>query len=108
MGRKLTPIEAEAFTDGDASPSAGEAGRPSPHGLVRQAQIAQALGLPVAALRRSGDVRTDMPDTVALTQMTQLAMIRDCLDLVQAYASITDPEERQRLLRIVREVAERR
>lgn len=103
MGRKMSPPEAEAFTNGDASLSSGKAPTPSPYSSKLLSQIAEALSVPEAALSRSSSPLSGVSEAGHETQTAEFAMNRDCLDLIEAYTRISDPEERQRLLKIVRD-----
>ena len=105
MGQKLGAMEFDAFMREVGSPSASDAGHSSRHSHKLQVRIAEALGLSVADLHRSQDMTGDQQDAVTIIQSAEVAMTRDCLDLIKAYARISDPEERQRLLKIVRDAA---
>ena len=104
MGQKLGAMEFEAFMREVDNPSASDAGPPSQHGHKLQVPIA-ALGLLVHELRRSRDTGSDRHAAVTTIRSEEDAMTCDCLDLIEAYTRISDPEERQRLLKIVRDTA---
>ena len=103
MGRKMSPPEAEAFADSDASLLSGKAPISSPHSSKLLSQIAEALGLPETTFSRSNTQGSSVSETAHETQTPEITLNRDCLDLIEAYARISDPEERQRLLKIVRD-----
>jgi hypothetical protein len=75
--------------------------------LQLQAQIAETLGLPVTAFHQADTIRPSGPDALESTQGEAFAMSRDCSALFAAFTSIADPQERQRLLQIVRDAAGR-
>ncbi|MGU3363066.1 hypothetical protein ACLBWX_22405 [Methylobacterium sp. M6A4_1b] len=106
MGRKLNPLEGDPFTEGDAS-IPGKERSVSSSSLNIQTQIAEALGLPVSAFDLSGDRNGNAQEACDEDQAAEIAMSRDCLDLIKAYTRISDPDERQRLLKIVRDAADK-
>ena len=103
MGRKMSPPEAEAFTDGDANLLSRKVPISSPHSSKLLSQIAETLGLSEAAFGRYDPLGSSVSEATRETQMAEIALNRDCLDLIEAYTRIADPEERQRLLQIVRD-----
>lgn len=106
MGRKLTLADGESFTEDGMRSLDGERSVGSSSARRLQAQIAEALGLPVEALIWPSLPHSNHQKTAREAQAAEIMMSRDCSDLIQAYARITDPEERQRLLKIVRDAAD--
>ncbi|MGU3363067.1 hypothetical protein ACLBWX_22410 [Methylobacterium sp. M6A4_1b] len=106
MGRKLGLLEIDAFLKEGESVPASDARHQSQHSHRLQVRIAEVLGLPVDQLRSLRDLGINALDAEDLTQSAESAMNHDCIDLIEAYTRISDPDERQRLLKIVRDAGE--
>ena len=91
MGRKMSPLEAEVFTDSDASLLSVKGPISSPHSSKLLSQIAEALGLPETTFSRSNTHGSGVSETARETQTPEIALNRDCLDLIEAYARISEP-----------------
>jgi hypothetical protein len=108
MGRKLNPLET---FDLDAA-----GGRPTKNRLEDtvglsdrlQARIADALGVPVEAFSQPEQIGIDQYEAQQLIRHPSQAMSEDCSALLRAFTSIKDPDERDRLLKIVQEAAQKR
>jgi hypothetical protein len=105
MGRKLSPAEADAFTK-DVTSLSGQKAEVSSYGSALQSRIAEALGLSVADLLHRSASGADTQVAVHEGQAAEMALTRDCLDLIEAFARVEDPEERQRLLKMVQDAAQ--
>jgi hypothetical protein len=104
MGRKLNDLEGAEFFLSEA-----EAGRQPRTGLSRsqnlQHRIAETLGISVAELRDPRETPNAVHSTNSSVRSTDTALSRECLELLDAYIRIIDPDERLRCLQIVREAA---
>lgn len=107
MGRKLSPLKRNAFTEGNAAPLTRKRNVSSSSHLNSQTRIAEALGLPVSAFRLSESINGSSPEVCNEDDTAKIAMSRDCLDLIRAFTCIPDPVERQRLLKFVRDAADK-
>jgi hypothetical protein len=102
MGRKLNAFEEAGHFSSEVGTS-----RQDRTGLSRneslQHRIAQQLGISVAELRDPNVVH----GASSPARSTDLALIRECVELLDAYIHILDPEQRLRCLQAVREAASR-
>jgi hypothetical protein len=104
VGRKLNFIEAASTAFSDASSAQ------SPTLLSRsqllQEQIAQQLGISPNEFRKEfTEARiAQMEDTPAA--VFNVALSRECLELLEVYCRIADPKLRHRCLQVVREAAD--
>ena len=107
MGRKLSPAEADAFTKNITRLPDQEAEASPSYGSTLQSRIADALGLSVSDLfdREASD--NQVPDAGPGGPPAETALSRDCSDLIAVFACVEDPEERQRLLKMVRDAVQR-
>jgi hypothetical protein len=106
MGRKLSPAEADAFTKSSTSlPDQKTEVLPS-HGSALQSRIAEALDLSVADLLDRSDSENNIHEAGHEGQLGRQTLTRDCSDLIEAFARVKDPKERQRLLKLVRDAAQ--
>ena len=104
MGRKLNSFEEAGLFSPEPV-----AGRQNQAGLSRtqhlQHRIAEQLGVSVAELSDHSGTLNAMHNVSDPTHSTDRALSRECLDLLEAYSRITDPEPRLRCLRAVQEAA---
>lgn len=107
MSSKTGMLGAEPSGDVTVSQDDTEAGNLQRRSQQLQAQIAEALGLPVTAFHMPETIRQNLHDPLDAAQEEALTLNRDCSALIEAYTSISDPRERQRLLEIVRAAAGR-
>lgn len=70
-----------------------------------QNRIAQQLGISAAELRDPGETPNAVHSASNPFQSTDTALSRECLELLDAYIRIADPEQRRRCLHAVRDVA---
>jgi hypothetical protein len=105
MGRKLTPLEEahSSFPDRHIGPERGSVN--PQHNQDLQRQIAEQLGVTVAQLRDPVLMPNAVDNRNHAFQAAETAMSRECLDFIEAFMRITDPNERLRCLQIVREAA---
>jgi hypothetical protein len=106
MGRKLSPDEADVFTENATSLPDAEAKGSSPYGSALQSRIAEALGVSVADLCHLSDDGNDIREVSQDGETAEMALTRDCSDLIEAFVRVADPEERQRLLKMVQDAAQ--
>jgi hypothetical protein len=105
VGRKLNSIE----TASAVFPDANSAQSPtlSSHSQLLQQRIAQQLGISpdefFKARVEANTAQTEDASGVAF----DIALSRECLELLDAYIRITNPEQRHRCLQLVREAAYR-
>jgi hypothetical protein len=107
MTCKIGIPDAEPSNDREPEWRSEEASRLRQRSLQLQAQIAETLGLPVTAFHPAATPRPGETGAPEAVQDEAFAMSRDCSALIEAFTSITDPAERQRLLQIVRDAAAR-
>lgn len=105
MGRKLSPDEADVFTENATSLHDAKAEGSSSYGSTLQSRIVEALGVSVADLSHLSDDGSDTQEASQDGQTAEMALTRDCVDLIEAFVRVADPAERQRLLRMVRDAA---
>lgn len=105
MGRKLSPAEAAAFARDGTSLPGQKADASSSHGSELQSRIAEVLGFSVADFLDRSDFGNGTQDTSHAGQTAEMALTRDCLDLIEAFGRVEDAEERQRILKMVRDAA---
>jgi hypothetical protein len=105
MGRKLSSDEAEAFVNDATSLPNMKVEVPSSYAPALQSRIAEALGLSVADLLHRSASGIDTQEAAHEGQAAEMALTQDCLDLIEAFTRVEDPEERQRLLKMVRDAA---
>ncbi|WP_156634071.1 hypothetical protein [Methylobacterium sp. Leaf113] len=101
MDRKLNLVDATSSASSDAS-SEGKL-LPSNRKRLLQEQIAEKLGISPDAFSTvprsvSGGLGAGMP-----VEGYDVALSRECLELLDAYCRIADPEQRRRCLQIVRD-----
>lgn len=103
MGRKLNPIEAVSpgFCDASAEPSPLT---PSRSRLLQQ-QIAEQLGISSDNFSKVPQPTADALEGIIHLGASDLSLSRECLELLDAYIRISDPEQRLRCLQAVQEAA---
>lgn len=103
MGRKLNSIEAASLAFSDAS--SAQSPTLSSRSQLLQQQVAQQLGIsPDEFLKGRIGAETEQTED-AVAAAFDIALSRECLELVAAYVRIRDAEQRRRCLQAVREVA---
>lgn len=102
VGRKLNPIEAaSSFSDACAEPSSI---LPSRSQLLQQ-RIAEQLGVSADEFRKTPQPASVVQKNGTLFGPSDATLSRECLELLDAYIRILDPEQRRRCLQAVREAA---
>lgn len=105
MGRKLSALEAALMSFPDGEADAGQDRIISTRSQILQQQIAQQLGIsPDEFYKASARPRGVQSGGTASIDFDP-ALSRECLELLDAYMRITDPEQRRRYLQAVREAA---
>ena len=106
MGRKLN-----SFEEAGLFSSEPVAGRHDQAGLSRtqhlQHQIAEQLGVTVAELSDPSGTLNAVRNVSNPTRSADTPSTRECLELLEAYTCITDPEQRLRCFQAVQETASR-
>lgn len=69
-------------------------------------RIAEALGIPVSALLDARETSNAVHALSGGRTGSDLALTRECLDLMQAYSRIRDPDRRRRFLADIRQAAD--
>lgn len=103
VGRKLNPIEAvsSGFSDAGAEPSSILPNR----GQLLQQRIAKQLGVSADEFSKAPRLASVAQKNGAVVGPSDATLSRECLELIDAYTRITDPEQRRRCLQAVREAA---
>ena len=106
MGRKLNSFEeAGLFSPEPVTGSQDQTGLSRAQHL--QHRIAEQLGVSVAELSDLSGTSSAMHTVSGPTHSPDTTLSRECLDLLEAYTRITDPEQRLRCLQAVQETASR-
>jgi hypothetical protein len=104
LGRKLNPIEvaSSGFPDTNAEPSLI---LPNRSQLLQQ-QIAEQLEISPEEFSKAPRLASGAPDGGASSRAFDVALSRECLELLEAFCRITDPEQRRLCLQAVRDAAD--
>ncbi|MCK2056412.1 hypothetical protein [Methylobacterium sp. 37f] len=104
MVRKPNRIEgaSSGFPDASEEPSAI---RPSRSQLLQQ-RIAEQLGLSPEAFSTAPVPASGAPNGCPPSGAFEIGLSHECLELLEAYSRIKDPEQRRRCLQAVREAAD--
>lgn len=108
MGRKLSPFEAADFGGVSSQDVEREALDATSKSENLQNRIAAALEIPVNVLAQPKHPVENEHEATRQLWLASTVMSTDCSILLQAFTSIEDSEERQRLIKIVQKAAERR
>lgn len=78
----------------------------SSHSSNLQSRIADTLGISAADFHHRSPLGYGTEDAGHDGQEAEMALTHDCLDLIEAFVRVADQEERQLLLKMVRDAAQ--
>lgn len=101
MGRKLNALEEFQAAPGELG--ADQQGGRAKHELLKR--IADQLGITVEQLDRPPAPSIAVQPALASKRQSEFDLTQQCVDLIEAFIRIQDPQDRLRCLKIVRDAA---